>query len=160
MNIFDKTFKSLKETGEESKTKPIRVELIPKCLMFPNGVNAPLRVSSSIRPPEIPEWDAFIRYQYYGLFFCKSPFRVVSLFNSYRRSNGSNLASLIKKELDRKDLRVFLDVDNLEEGPFPEILLENIKNSRSFVLILTESALDRCLNDLYVEDWVHKEVST
>ena len=89
-------------------------------------------------------------------FFCESIYLV---FNSYRRSNGSNLASLIKKELDRKDLRVFLDVDNLEEGPFPENLLENM-NSRSFVLILTDSALDRCLNDLYVEDWVHKEVRT
>ena len=84
----------------------------------------------------------------------------ISFFNSYRRSNGSNLASLIKKELDRKDLRVFVDVDNLEEGPFPDNLLEHIKNSRSFVLILTESALDRCINDLYVEDWVHKEVRT
>ena len=62
MNIFDKMIKSLKETGEESKTKPIRVELIPKCLMFPQGVNAPVRISSSMRPPEIPEWDAFIRY--------------------------------------------------------------------------------------------------
>ena len=77
---------------------------------------------------------------------------------SYRRKSGSKLASLLKMGLEQKGLRVFLDVTNLEEGPFPVNLLESIRSSRTFLLLLTESVFDRCLGDVEMNDWVHKEV--
>ena len=59
---------------------------------------------------------------------------------------------------EQRGLRVFLDVTNLEEGPFPVNLLESIRSSRTFLLLLTESVFDRCLGDDEMNDWVHKEV--
>ena len=57
-----------------------------------------------------------------------------------------------------RNLSVFLDVSTLEAGPFTNNLLDNIRGAHSFVLVLTEAALDRCFGDLDQRDWIHKEV--
>ncbi|XP_065215640.1 NAD(+) hydrolase sarm1-like [Planococcus citri] len=79
-------------------------------------------------------------------------------FISYRRSDGSLLASLLKTHLKYNNFEAFLDVKNLGVGRFDESLLRNIEETRNFVLVLTPNALDRCIGDDDCEDWVHKEI--
>ena len=80
------------------------------------------------------------------------------VFISYRRSNGSQLASLLKVHLELKDYTVFLDVQGLEAGKFDNNLLQNIRTSRNFILVCTLGAMDRCEGDVEQKDWIHKEV--
>ncbi|GFO26159.1 sterile alpha and tir motif-containing protein 1 [Plakobranchus ocellatus] len=87
-----------------------------------------------------------------------SSLRSIDVFICYRRSSGSQLASLLKVHLQLKGFSVFLDIDRLRAGKFDENLLLSIQMSSHFVLILTPDALDRCLGDDGQEDWVHKEI--
>lgn len=82
----------------------------------------------------------------------------LDVFISYRRSNGSQLASLLKVHLELRDLRVFLDVQGLEAGKFDNNLLSSIRASRNFVLVCTANAMDRCVGDRDMKDWIHKEI--
>ncbi|XP_055862351.1 NAD(+) hydrolase sarm1-like isoform X2 [Biomphalaria glabrata] len=84
--------------------------------------------------------------------------RSIDVFICYRRSSGSQLASLLKVHLQLRGFSVFLDIDRLRAGKFDENLLYSIQMSSHFVLILTPDALDRCLGDDTMEDWVHKEI--
>ncbi len=85
--------------------------------------------------------------------------KTLDVFISYRRSNGSQLASLLKVHLEIRNLSVFLDVDRLPEGKFDNNLLQSIRSARNFVLVLTPGSLDRCFGDDDQRDWIHKEVS-
>ena len=81
------------------------------------------------------------------------------VFLSYRRSNGSQLASLLKVHLQLRGLNVFLDVTGLGSGNFDEALLTTISNSLNMVIVLTPHALDRCLGDDSSDDWVRRELA-
>jgi hypothetical protein len=81
------------------------------------------------------------------------------VFLSYRRSSGSQLASLLKVHLQLHGLNVFLDVTGLGSGKFDEALLTTISNSLNMVIVLTHNALDRCIGDVMTQDWVHKELA-
>lgn len=85
---------------------------------------------------------------------------ITDVFISYRRSNGSELASLIKVYLEIRGHRVFIDVVQLENGNFGHNLLKHLKKAKNFVLVLTKSSLDRCIGDKENNDWVHKEIVT
>jgi len=89
---------------------------------------------------------------------CHSLDKNLDVFISYRRSNGSQLASLLKVHLEIRNLSVFLDVDRLEAGKFDNNLLQSIRSAKNFVLVLTPGALDRCMGDQDQRDWIHKEV--
>ena len=80
------------------------------------------------------------------------------VFISYRRSTGSQLASLLKVHLHVKGLSVFLDVAELGSGKFDDALLTTISNCFNIILVLSPNSLDRCLGDIRVQDWVHKEL--
>ena len=80
------------------------------------------------------------------------------VFISYRRATGSQLASLLKVHLQLRGLSVFLDVAELGSGKFDEAILTTISRSNNFVLVLSESCLDRCKGDTHVQDWLHKEI--
>lgn len=67
--------------------------------------------------------------------------KTLDVFISYRRSNGSQLASLLKVHLEIRNLSVFLDVDRLEAGKFDNNLLQSIRSARNFVLVLTPGSL-------------------
>ncbi|XP_054166816.1 NAD(+) hydrolase sarm1-like [Oppia nitens] len=82
----------------------------------------------------------------------------VDIFVSYRRSNGSQLASLLKVHLQLRGFSVFIDVERLEAGKFDNNLLSSIRQAKYFLLVLTPNALDRCVNDVECKDWIHKEV--
>lgn len=82
----------------------------------------------------------------------------LDVFVSYRRSNGSQLASLLKVHLQLRGFSVFIDVERLEAGKFDNNLLQSIRQARHFLLVLTPSALDRCVGDNECKDWVHREI--
>ncbi|THD24374.1 Sterile alpha and TIR motif-containing protein 1 [Fasciola hepatica] len=84
--------------------------------------------------------------------------RTLDCFISYRRVNGSPLASLLKVHLELRRYRVFLDIDRLPAGNFKESLIHSIQSSTNFLLVLTSKALDRCVADVDCEDWVHREI--
>lgn len=99
-------------------------------------------------------------------------------FISYRRSTGSQLASLLKGTIDSQNLAsvtrvdavynavhlqlrnftVFIDVERLEAGKFDNNLLQSIGQAKYFLLVLTAGALDRCRGDDECKDWVHREI--
>ena len=85
--------------------------------------------------------------------------KTLDIFISYRRSNGSGLASLLKIHLELLMHSVFLDVHGLEAGKFDQSLLHNIRSSRNFLLVCSPGAFSRCLGDEKQKDWIHKEVS-
>uniref|UniRef100_A0A182QCA4 ADP-ribosyl cyclase/cyclic ADP-ribose hydrolase n=1 Tax=Anopheles farauti TaxID=69004 RepID=A0A182QCA4_9DIPT len=82
----------------------------------------------------------------------------LDVFVSYRRSNGSQLASLLKVHLELRGFSVFIDVERLEAGKFDNNLLQSIRQARHFLLVLTPDALDRCVDDAECKDWVHREI--
>ena len=49
------------------------------------------------------------------------------VFISYRRSNGSHLASLLYLYLTNRNLKVFLDVESLEGGKFEDDISKSIR---------------------------------
>ncbi len=81
------------------------------------------------------------------------------VFLSYRRSSGSQLASLLKVHLQLRGLNVFLDVTGLGGGKFDDALLTTISNSLNMITVLTPNCLDRCMVDVTGQDWVHKELA-
>lgn len=82
--------------------------------------------------------------------------KTLDVFVSYRRSNGSQLASLLKVHLQLRGFSVFIDVERLEAGKFDNNLLNSIRQAKHFILVLTPSALDRCIEDAEGKDWVHR----
>lgn len=80
----------------------------------------------------------------------------LDVFVSYRRSNGSQLASLLKVHLQLRGFTVFIDVERLEAGKFDNNLLQSIRQAKHFLLVLTPNALDRCIRDNDRKDWVHR----
>ncbi|GFT04355.1 NAD(+) hydrolase sarm1 [Nephila pilipes] len=82
----------------------------------------------------------------------------LDVFISYRRSSGSQLASLLKVHLQLRGFSVFIDVERLEAGKFDNNLLNSVRQARHFILVLTANALDRCINDTDCKDWVHREI--
>lgn len=80
----------------------------------------------------------------------------LDVFVSYRRSNGSQLASLLKVHLQLRGFSVFIDVERLEAGKFDNNLLQSIQKAKHFLLVLTPDALQRCVGDFEKKDWVHR----
>ncbi|XP_074045139.1 NAD(+) hydrolase SARM1 isoform X2 [Macrotis lagotis] len=91
---------------------------------------------------------------------CKSSCENPDVFISYRRSSGSQLASLLKVHLQLHGFSVFIDVEKLEAGKFEDKLIQSVMGARNFVLVLSSGALDKCMQDHDCKDWVHKEIVT
>lgn len=77
------------------------------------------------------------------------------IFISYRRASGKNYARILKPELEKRGFKVFLDFDELHDSVFGKRIMNAIDNSAAFLMILTEGALDRCVNE---NDWVRREI--
>ncbi|XP_052799930.1 NAD(+) hydrolase SARM1-like isoform X1 [Mya arenaria] len=85
--------------------------------------------------------------------------KTIDAFISYRRTNGAQLASLLKVHLQLRGFSVFLDIERLNAGKFDEGLLTSIGHSKNFILVLTADALERCIGDTQRKDWVHREIA-
>jgi hypothetical protein len=77
------------------------------------------------------------------------------IFISYRRRGGNHLARLIETVLKSLGYEVFLDVESMRAGKFNEQIYRAIEASDDVLVILSEHALDRCVDP---EDFVRKEV--
>ena len=80
------------------------------------------------------------------------------VFISYRRQSGAQLASLLKVHLQTQGISTFLDVSSLGGGKFDDNLLTTLSQSSNIVVILTPNCLQRCIGDLQVQDWLHREL--
>lgn len=77
-------------------------------------------------------------------------------FIGYRRDRGSELAMLIKSELNHRGYRVFLDVDNLPPGHFDRVIIQTIKRTPSFILLLSADAFQPGYD---ATDWFYQEIT-
>lgn len=77
------------------------------------------------------------------------------IFISYRRRGGNHLARLIETVLKSLGYEVFFDVESMHAGKFNEQILRAIESCSDVLVILSENALDRCVDP---EDFVRKEV--
>lgn len=64
--------------------------------------------------------------------------------------------SLLKVHLQVRGFSVFIDVEKLEAGKFEEKLISSVQRARNFILVLSANALDKCMGDTGMKDWVHK----
>lgn len=78
------------------------------------------------------------------------------IFISYRRKGaGAGVAGELQTKFENRGYKVFLDVDNIGSGDFPEQIDNAIKACNDFLLILSPGMLDRCADE---EDWVRHEI--
>jgi len=77
------------------------------------------------------------------------------VFISYRRQGGATIARLIKAEFEKRSYRVFLDVADLDRGRFDRVISARIRQTPSFLMILSEGALNSTSQPT---DWLLQEV--
>jgi NAD(+) hydrolase SARM1 len=84
------------------------------------------------------------------------PSDAYDVFMSYRRSHGSESARLIRAELQKYSLRIFLDVDDLRAGHFDQEIVQRIATTPNYIVILSPGSLDRFEDK---EDWFRQEIA-
>lgn len=78
------------------------------------------------------------------------------IFVSYRRKGGGKeYARTLTSELTRLGYKVFLDFNELKDSKFGPQIIEAIDSASVFLFILSEGALDRCVEE---GDWVRSEI--
>lgn len=78
------------------------------------------------------------------------------IFISYRRKGaGAGVAGELQSKLENMGYKVFLDVDEIGSGQFPEQIEKAISECKDFILVLSPGTLDRCVVE---EDWVRREI--
>lgn len=65
------------------------------------------------------------------------------------------MAQLLHDRLQDKGYNCFFDLDELNSGKFDKKIIDAIADAPNFILVLSQGALDRCVNE---EDWVRKEI--
>ena len=78
-----------------------------------------------------------------------------NVFISYRRDGGAETARLLRYELKDRNIRVFLDVEDLPAGQFDNYLLNAVAESNSLLLIVSKDAFVGCQSE---DDWLRKEI--
>ena len=81
--------------------------------------------------------------------------KVYDVFISYRRDKGVFIARNLQQALTALGLKVFFDMEELTDGKFNEKLYDAIEESKNVIFLMTEGALDRCVNE---GDWVRNEL--
>ncbi len=79
-----------------------------------------------------------------------------TVFISYRRKDIYT-ARAVYQHLRAQNYDVFLDYQSIDSGAFDRIILNQIKARAHFLLILTETALERCTDPA---DWLRREIET
>ena len=77
-----------------------------------------------------------------------------TVFISYRRTNYY-MAQSVYAKLRTNGYDAFLDYQSLDSGDFSQSLLTQIAARAHFVVILTPSALERCVSS---DDWMRREI--
>lgn len=82
------------------------------------------------------------------------------IFISYRRKDkegnvaGRDIARGFKHYLESKGYTCFFDYSECDDGEFEDIIIPAVGHSKYFLLVMTNGALDRCLDE---RDWVRRE---
>ena len=76
------------------------------------------------------------------------------VFVSYRRERLETARSLVQA-LEKRNLKVFFDLEELDDGDFNEKLYDAIDQSKNAIFLMTEGALDGCARE---GDWVRNEL--
>lgn len=79
-----------------------------------------------------------------------------TVFISYRRTNLP-WALNIFHHLTSHGYDVFFDYESIPSGDFEQIIVSNIRARAHFLVVLTPSALERCVDP---EDWLRREIET
>ncbi|HLO28691.1 MAG TPA: TIR domain-containing protein [Anaerolineales bacterium] len=79
-----------------------------------------------------------------------------TVFISYRRTNLP-WALNIYQYLTYHNYDAFFDYESIDSGDFEQVIIGNIKARAHFLLLLTPSALERCVNP---DDWLRREIET
>jgi hypothetical protein len=66
----------------------------------------------------------------------------LDVFISYRRDGGASVAAFLHKELESRGLRAFMDVKELETGDYVNAIKQNIKASKTFLLVVSEKIFE------------------
>ncbi len=77
-----------------------------------------------------------------------------TVFLSYRRSNIA-WALAIFQDLTQHGYDVFFDFKGIASGDFERVIVANIQARAHFLVLLTPSALERCLD---ANDWLRREI--
>lgn len=77
------------------------------------------------------------------------------VFISYRRETGATAAQLLRLALEKRGYSVFFDYSSLKDGKFNEAIYSAIDSCEVFILMMTEGALNRCVEE---GDWVRCEI--
>ena len=77
------------------------------------------------------------------------------VFISYRRGMSFSTATMILDRLEQKGLQCFMDVKALRSGTFDTEIIDAIRNTRNFILVLPPEALSSCARP---GDWLTQEV--
>ena len=79
-----------------------------------------------------------------------------TVFISYRRTNMP-WALAIFQNLTTHGFDVFFDYESIPSGDFEQSILSNIRARVHFLVVLTPSALERCVSP---DDWLRREIET
>ena len=78
------------------------------------------------------------------------------IFISYRRKGaGAGVAGELQAKLENLGYKVFLDVDEIGSGRFPDQIKRAVEECKDFLLVLAPGTLDHCGEE---EDWVRREI--
>lgn len=80
--------------------------------------------------------------------------KTYDVFISYRRSSLETARNL-EQALKLRGLKVFFDMEELDDGKFNEKLYEAIDQSKNAIFLMTKGALDGCERE---GDWVRNEL--
>lgn len=79
-----------------------------------------------------------------------------SVFISYRRQLSWQLAKLVRANLTKHNIDVFVDLKNLDSGEFERTILSEIEARENFIVLLEPGCLDRIGED---GDWLRHEIA-
>lgn len=79
-----------------------------------------------------------------------------TVFISYRRTNAPWALS-VYQYLTFHGYDAFFDYESIHSGDFEQVILGNIRARAHFLVLLTPSALERCVNP---DDWLRREIET
>jgi tetratricopeptide (TPR) repeat protein len=77
-----------------------------------------------------------------------------TVFISYRRTNAMT-ARAVYQDLTHHGYDCFMDFQSIDSGAFDQIILRQIAARAHFILILTPSAMERCIEP---GDWLRREI--
>ena len=70
------------------------------------------------------------------------------IFISYRRKDaGSGVAGELQAKFENLGYKVFLDVDEIGSGQFPDQIKHAIEECKDFLLVLAPGTLDHCVEE-------------